>query len=60
MDIEHIKKITPYRDINDILFFLAIGIKDIFGQDLIGFYLTGSLSYGDFVEGRSDIDLAVI
>jgi hypothetical protein len=57
---EHIKKITPYRDINDVLFFLAIGIKDIFGQDLIGFYLTGSLSYGDFVEGRSDIDLAVV
>lgn len=59
-DIQHIKKITPYQDINDVLFFLVTGIDDFFGQDLIGFYLTGSLSYGDFVEGRSDIDLAVV
>ena len=59
-NIEHIKKITPYQDINDVLYFLAQGVQNIFGDDLVGFYLTGSLSYGDFDEGRSDIDLAVI
>jgi len=59
-NIEHIKRATPYRDINDVLYFLADGIQRIFGDDLIGLYLTGSLSYGDFVEGRSDIDLAVV
>jgi hypothetical protein len=59
-NIERIKKITPYRDINDVLYFLTQGIIKIFGDDLVGFYLTGSLSYGDFNEGRSDIDLAVV
>lgn len=59
-NIEHIKRATPYQDVNEVLDFLARGIQDIFGEDLIGLYLTGSLSYGDFVEGRSDIDLAVV
>lgn len=59
-DLEHIKKVTPYQDINDVLYFLAHGIRNIFGEDLVGLYLTGSLSYGDFDEGRSDIDLAVV
>jgi predicted nucleotidyltransferase len=59
-NIEHIKKVTLYRDINEVLYFLAGGIQKIFGADLVGFYLTGSLSYGDFDEERSDIDLAVV
>lgn len=57
---EVIRKITPYRDINDVLFFLSEGIEKIFGSDLVGIYLTGSLSYGDFNSSRSDIDLTVI
>lgn len=60
MFIKQIKKITPYQDVNDVLYFLAQSIKNIFGDNLIGFYLTGSLSYNDFNEGRSDIDLAVV
>lgn len=60
MENKHIKKVTPNRDINGILYFLTRGIRNIFGNNLIGIYLTGSLSYGDFDEGRSDIDLAVI
>lgn len=59
-NLEHIKKVTPYQDINDVLYFLAQGVYDIFGDDLVGIYLTGSLSYGDFCVGRSDIDLAVV
>jgi hypothetical protein len=52
--------IVPYRDIDDLLDFLARGVQNIFGGDLTGFYLTGSLSYGDFDSGRSDIDLAAV
>lgn len=59
-NLEHIKKATQYQGINDVLYFLAEGIRNIFGTDLVGLYLTGSLSYGDFDEGRSDIDLAVV
>lgn len=58
--LEHIKTATPYKDINEILYFLTQGIYNVFGSNLIGVYLTGSLSYGDFKEGRSDIDLAVV
>lgn len=59
-NLRHIKKITPYQDINNVLYFLAEGIQHIFGANLAGMYLTGSLSYGDFNEKRSDIDLAVV
>jgi uncharacterized protein YbdZ (MbtH family) len=59
-NLKHIKKITPYQDINDVLYFLAEGLQNIFETDLTGIYLTGSLSYGDFNKKRSDIDLAVV
>lgn len=59
-NLQHIKKVTSYQDINDLIFYLAGGIEGIFGDNLTGFYLTGSLSYGDFDEGRSDIDLTVV
>jgi hypothetical protein len=47
-------------DIGEVLDFLATGIDRIFTDKLVGFYLTGSLSYGDFDPGRSDIDLLVV
>lgn len=47
-------------DVNGLLYFLAKGIQEIFSDELRGIYLTGSLSYGDFNVGRSDIDLAVV
>ncbi|MBU4338876.1 DUF4111 domain-containing protein [Patescibacteria group bacterium] len=59
-NLRHIKKITPYQDINNVLYFLAEGIRNIFGDNLVGMYLTGSLSYGDFNKKRSDIDLVVV
>lgn len=59
-NIEHIKKVTPYHDVNDVLCFLAQSIQNIFGNQLVGIYLTGSLTYGDFDMGRSDVDLAVV
>lgn len=51
---------TPYSDINEILFNFCDGIKKIIDQHLTGVYLFGSLSYGDFNPDSSDIDLVVI
>jgi hypothetical protein len=55
-----IKKFTPHTGVNEVLDHLARGVKEIFQEKLVGFYLTGSLSYGDFDPGRSDIDLAAV
>lgn len=60
MELENIRKITPYKDINKILYELTKGIVNIFADNLVGFYLTGSLSYDDFNLGSSDIDLLVV
>lgn len=54
------KNITIYHDINKILIYLSTKIRTILGDNLIGIYLFGSLSYGDFYPGSSDIDLVVI
>ncbi len=52
--------ITLYKDINEVLSSFAHGIDTIFKQNLIGLYLLGSLTYGDFNPRRSDIDLVAI
>lgn len=54
------KGITRYEDINEILLSLTTGMAQILGENLIGVYLTGSLSYGDFNPKNSDIDLLTI
>ena len=51
---------TPYPDINNVLHSLTQGMLQIIGSNLLGVYLTGSLSYGDFNPDNSDIDLVVI
>lgn len=48
------------KEINKVLDSFAKGLVSIFTDDLIGLYLTGSLSYGDFNPRSSDIDLAAI
>lgn len=61
MDISKIKTLTPYQGINDVLVLLTQGTQEILGDNLVGLYLTGSLTYGDFNLESSDIDfLAVI
>ena len=50
----------PFKDINELLKFFTSGAIFIFKKDLIGTYLTGSLSYGAFHYDRSDIDITVI
>ncbi len=51
---------TLYEDINQLLEQLSCGLQDIFGSNLIGLYLTGSLTYGDFDRESSDIDFLVV
>ncbi|MEP7294100.1 MAG: aminoglycoside adenylyltransferase domain-containing protein, partial [Chloroflexota bacterium] len=51
---------TPYQDINEVLDSLTRGIERILGEKLVGLYLTGSLSYGDFNPASSDIDLVAV
>lgn len=51
---------TPYPDINIVLDSLIQGMQQIIGSNLLGVYLMGSLSYGDFNPDNSDIDLVTI
>ena len=32
-------------------------VRDVFGERVVGVYMTGSLALGDYRSGRSDIDL---
>ena len=60
MDIENIRKLTPYHDINGLLGDWVEGVKNILAGNVVGLYLSGSLSYGGFVLERSDIDLQAV
>jgi Domain of unknown function (DUF4111)/Nucleotidyltransferase domain len=53
-------QLTPLKDINEILKFFTSGTIFVFKKNLIGAYLTGSLSYGAFHYDKSDIDITVI
>jgi predicted nucleotidyltransferase len=57
---KNIKNTTSYQDINIVLEELSLGLQKILGNNLNGLYLFGSLVYGDFKEGSSDIDLVAI
>jgi len=54
------KDATPYPEINAVLSEWVDGLIRLLGQKVVGVYLSGSLAYGDFVPGRSDIDLQVV
>lgn len=51
---------TRYDTINQVITALVRGIIDILGSEVVGSYLFGSLTYGDFNEQSSDIDLVTI
>lgn len=53
-------KPTPYKDINQILSSFSKKVINIFGDNLMGIYLMGSLTYGSFEPKRSDLDLVVV
>lgn len=54
------KNITPYQDVNEVISVVSEGVVSIFGDKLVGIYLFGSLSYGDFNPDSSDIDFVSI
>lgn len=60
MEIVKIKILTPYQDINDVLVLLSQDTQEILGDNLVGLYLTGSLTYGDFNLESSDIDFLTV
>jgi predicted nucleotidyltransferase len=50
---------TAYAEINELLDSLLAQIQHVLDQKLVGVYLYGSLVWGDFDQGSSDIDLVV-
>ncbi len=59
-DKNHTTAVTPHNDVNTVLAMLTAGLIEVLGDQLVGFYLTGSLTYGDFDRGSSDIDVIAI
>jgi hypothetical protein len=51
---------TPYKDVNAILHLLLTKTQAILGPRLVGYYLYGSLSLGDFDPASSDIDFLAV
>src|SRR4051794_16511685 len=51
---------TPYPDVNAIIDQLLTEVRAILGDELVGLYLYGSLSSGDFDPDSSDIDFLVV
>ena len=51
---------TPYTDVNELLGFLLVNVKEILQDQFVGMYLYGSLSSGDFNPETSDIDFLVV
>lgn len=50
---------TQFKDVNEVLETLVSSERGIFGADLVGIYVYGSLIWGDFNCERSDIDILV-
>lgn len=51
---------TPYREVNQLLVVLLARVQAILREKLVGFYLYGSLSSGDFEPESSDVDFLVV
>lgn len=60
MDPGRITTLSPHDDVNAVLVALTSGIGSILDTAGIGLYLTGSLTYGDFDRGSSDIDYLTV
>jgi predicted nucleotidyltransferase len=53
-------RLTPYPEIDELLYDLRDRIRQILGEKLVGLYLYGSLVTGDFDPGVSDFDLLAV
>jgi hypothetical protein len=47
---------TPYPPVNTLLADVLAAVQSILGDELVGFYLDGSLALGDFDPATSDVD----
>ncbi len=55
-----IDSLTPYADINAVLYDFQQQIAVILGEYMVGMYVYGSLALGDFDPATSDIDFIVV
>ena len=51
---------TPYNEVNTLLHVLLAKVQTILHEKLVGFYLYGSLSLGDFDPASSDVDFLIV
>jgi predicted nucleotidyltransferase len=51
---------TAYREVNTLLHFMLARLQEVLGEELVGFYLYGSLSLGDFDPESSDVDFLIV
>ncbi len=51
---------TVYEDVNALLFDFLARVRVVLGERLVGFYLYGSLSLGDFDRESSDVDFLIV
>jgi hypothetical protein len=51
---------TPYKDVNILLHIMLVQVRALLTSQLVGFYLYGSLSLGDFESASSDVDFVVV
>ena len=51
---------TPYGKVNTLLRALLSAVQTVLGDRLVGFYLYGSLSLGDFDPASSDVDFLIV
>lgn len=56
----HIIDPTPYEDVNTILNLLFTKMQAVLASRLVGLYLYGSLSLGDFDPASSDVDFLAV
>lgn len=52
--------LTPYEEVDALLHFMLVRVQNMLGDRLVGFYLYGSLSLGDFDPASSDVDFLVV
>ena len=51
---------TPYEEVNTLLLLLLERVRDILREEMVAFYLYGSLSLGDFDAQSSDVDFLIV
>ena len=51
---------TPYDAVNMLLLMFLAKVQTILREKLVGFYLYGSLSLGDFDPQSSDVDFLIV